>query len=697
MSTTPQNSGADDLLIEIGTEELPPRSLMTLAQALANGVIAGLDAAGLSRGEVQVFATPRRLALIVGALSAAQPDREVQRRGPAVNAAFGKDGKPTQAAVGFAQSCGVGVEQLERIRTDKGEWLGMLVKERGKPTAELIPGIVSTALDRLPIPKRMRWGSGRAEFVRPVHWVVLLHGTAIIEAEILGVRSNRYTLGHRFHHPAPIEISQPRDYAHALESRGHVIADFHIRRERIREQVLAAAHREHAEVHVDAALLDEVTALTEWPVAITGGYEARFLELPAEVLIATMQEHQRYFPLWERPGRLMPKFVTIANIASIDVGAVRGGNERVIRPRLTDAEFFWKQDRARPLAARVEELKSVVFQKELGSLHDKTHRVMILAAEIATLIGGDVDWAQRAATLSRCDLLTNMVGEFPELQGLMGRYYASHDGEPEEVAHAIEEMYRPRQAGGELPQTRTGQALALAERLDTLVGIFGIGQPPTGEKDPYALRRAALGALRIIIEQRLDLDLRALLRLAVSQFGTRFEHDRIVEEVYTFLIDRLRGYYADQQVRPDVFEAVQAVGPTRPLDIAARLRAVTAFGTLPAAASLAAANKRIANILKKLDSEPPTGIDAAAFAEPAEKALYAELQRTIAIVTPLLAERDYAESMAVMSGLRETVDAFFDSVMVMSEDPRLRDNRLALLKQLRTLFLKVADISRLQG
>jgi glycyl-tRNA synthetase beta chain len=697
MSTTTNENAADDLLIEIGTEELPPRSLMTLARALAAGVTGGIDSAGLAHAGVRLFASPRRLALIIEGLASAQPDREVQRRGPAVNAAFGKDGAPTPAAIGFAQSCGVGVEQLERIRTDKGEWLGMLVREHGRPTAELVPGILTAALDKLPIPKRMRWGSGRAEFVRPVHWIVLLHGHSVIDAEIMGIRSNRFTLGHRFHHPAPIEIAHPREYAQSLLSRGYVIADFEERRERIREQVLAAAHREHASVNLDADLLDEVTALTEWPVAITGSYEPRFLELPPEVLVGTMQEHQRYFPLWERPGRLLPRFVTIANIASTDESAVRAGNERVIRPRLTDAEFFWKQDRSRPLASRIEELKSVVFQKELGSLYDKTHRVTILAAEIATLIGGDVTLAERAAQLSRCDLLTNMVGEFPELQGLMGRYYATHDGEPEEVAHAVEEMYRPRQAGGELPQTRTGQALALAERLDTLIGIFGIGQPPTGEKDPYALRRAALGALRIIIEQRLDLDLVALLRLAVSQYGERFDRARIVDEVYTFLVDRLRGYYAEQQVRPDVFEAVQATGPTRPLDLAARLRAVTAFGTLPAAASLAAANKRIANILRKLDGEAPTQIDAGAFVEPAEKALYAELQRTSEAVAPLLRERDYAESMAVMSGLRETVDAFFDSVMVMSDDTRLRDNRLALLNQLRTLFLKVADISRLQG
>ncbi len=688
----------DDLLIELGTEELPPRALLSLARALASGITGGLAAAGLTHGEARIFATPRRLAVLVHQLDKAQPDRAVQRRGPAASAAYDKHGKPTPAAIGFAQSCGVSVDQLERIKTDKGEWLGYLVHERGKAVNELIPGILLAALEKLPIPRRMRWGSGKAEFVRPVHWVVLLFGTEIIDAEVLGVRSNRYTQGHRFHHPAPIEVSHPRDFEKALQTRGYVIADFETRLARIREQVTAAAMEENAQVHMDADLLEEVTALCEWPIAITGGYEPRFLALPAEVLIATMQEHQRYFPLWERPGKLLPRFITIANIESSQPRAVREGNERVIRPRLTDAEFFWNQDRARPLAARMEALAAVVFQKDLGTLHDKTQRVAALATEIAALIGGNLDWAHRAALLSRCDLLTQMVGEFPELQGLMGLYYATHDGEPEEVAHALEEMYRPRQAGGDLPQTRTGAALAIADKVDTLVGIFGIGQPPTGEKDPYALRRAALGVLRIVIEQRLDLDLEDLLRLAARQYAGSFHnHDQLVADVLAFLIERLRGYYLDNGTRPDVFEAVQATRPTRPLDFGARLRAVSAFSHLPAAESLAAANKRIANILKKAEGAIPGRIAASLLVEPAEQVLDSELRRTSGIVTPLLAERDYAEAMAVMAGLKEPVDAFFDGVMVMCDDSDLRNNRLALLQELRTLFLKVADISRLQG
>lgn len=688
----------DDLLIELGTEELPPRALRTLERALASGVTGGLAAAGMAHDEARTYATPRRLAVLLRQLDHAQPDRIVQRRGPAVSAAYDKHGNPTPATVGFAQSCGVAVEKLERIRTDKGEWLGYQAQERGRAMSELIPGILQAALEKLPIPKRMRWGSGRSEFVRPVHWVVLLFGNEVIDAEVLGVRSNRYTQGHRFHHPAPIELSHPRDYEQALRTRGYVIADFDARQARIREQVAAAAAQEHAQVHVDADLLEEVTALCEWPVAITGGFEARFLALPTEVLIATMQEHQRYFPLWERAGKLLARFVAIANIESRQPLAVQQGNERVIRPRLSDAEFFWNKDRAQPLAARVDALASVIFQKDLGTLYDKTHRVAALATEIATLIGGNLEWAHRAAMLSRCDLLTHMVGEFPELQGLMGRYYATHDGEPGEVPHALEEMYRPRQAGGDLPTTRTGAALAIADRIDTLVGIFGIGQPPTGEKDPYALRRAALGVLRILVEQRLDLDLEDLMRLAVRQYAGMFgNQEQLVADVLAFLLERLRGYCLENGTRPDVFEAVLATRPTRPLDFGARLRAVSAFSHLPAADSLAAANKRIANILKKTGEAIPGRVTPSLLVEPAEQALDQELRRTAGIVTPLLSERDYAEAMAVMAGLREPVDAFFDHVMVMCDDGDLRGNRLAMLQELRTLFLKVADISRLQG
>ncbi|MGQ0656955.1 MAG: glycine--tRNA ligase subunit beta [Chromatiales bacterium] len=686
----------DDLLIEIGTEELPPKALRQLAEALAAGLDSGLEAAGLSHAAVRSFATPRRLAVLVAELPPTQPEREVLRRGPPVNAAFDREGNPMPAAAGFAQSCGVTIAELERLKTDKGEWLAYRAREPGGTVAEVTPAIIEQALGRLPIPKRMRWGSSHIEFARPVHWVVLLYGTEMIEAEILGVRTNRYTLGHRFHHPAPIHLDHPRHYEQALLERGYVVSNFETRRERIREQVLTAARQEHAIAHLDADLLDEVTALTEWPVALTGSFEPRFLALPSEVLIATMQDHQRYFPLWEGPGTLKASFVAVANLESKDPDAVRQGNQRVIRPRLNDAEFFWNQDRAQRLDTRIELLTHVIFQKDLGSLHDKTRRVCALATEIAALIGGNLERAHRAAELSRCDLMTLMVGEFPRLQGLMGSYYALHDGEPKEVAVAIHEMYLPRHAGDALPQSRTGQALAIADRLDTLTGIFGIGQPPTGEKDPYALRRAALGVLRIILEQRLDLDLDALLRLAVRQHGGRFHPEPLVDTVYAFMIERLRSYSLENGVRPDVFEAVQATRPTRPLDFGARLRAVNAFRSLPAAESLAAANKRIANILRKANGAPSGTVNKQALSEPAEQALYARLRRTETAITPLLDTRDYAQAMTVMSDLREPVDAFFDSVLVMCDDASVRANRLALLSSLRALFLRVADISRLQ-
>lgn len=689
---------AQDLLVEIGTEELPPKTLRQLAEALAAGIRNGFEAGALVLASVRSFATPRRLAVLVEGLSAAEPGREMLRRGPAISSAFDGDGNPTPAAIGFAQSCGVAVHELERLKTDKGEWLAYRAREQGRTVAKMTPGVVEQALNRLPIPRRMRWGSSRVEFVRPVHWVVLLYGTDVIEAEILGVRTNRYTLGHRFHHPAPIHLDHPRNYEQALRERGYVIADFDLRRERIREQVLAAASAEQANAHVDAELLEEVTGLTEWPVAITGGFDARFLALPPEVLIATMQDQQRYFPLWQRPGILKPRFVALANLESRDPEAVRQGNERVIGPRFSDAEFFWTQDRLDRLDARRALLSQVVFQKDLGTLHDKTNRIAVLATEIATLIGGNLEWAHRAAELSRCDLMTLMVGEFPELQGRMGHHYALHDGEPGEIAVAIEEIHLPRHAGDDLPQSRTGQALAIADRLDTLVGIFGIDQPPSGEKDPYALRRAALGVLRIILEQRLDLDLDALLRLAIRQYGNRFDSEPLLGVVYAFMMERMRGYWLEQHaVRPDVFAAVQATRPTRPLDFGARLRAVNAFRTLPAAESLAAANKRIANILKRADGAPTGAVEEQALSETAEKTLFARLREAEKAVAPLIDTRDYAEAMAVMSDLRGPVDAFFDSVLVMCEDAVMRANRLALLSDLRALFLRVADISRLQN
>ena len=563
-----------DLLIEIGTEELPPKALYHLSLAFEQGIREGLEKVGLPSGALHRFATPRRLAVLVESLPARQADRPLERRGPALSAAFGPDGQPTRAAEGFARSCGVTVAELQQQETDKGAWLVHLSVEPGAATADLIPGIVLAALAGLPIPKRMRWGDRDDEFVRPVHWAVLLFGDEVIPATIMGVQTGRETRGHRFHHPQPIRIASPADYARQLASEGQVIADFGERRAAVRAQAEAVAADLRGVAVIKPELLDEVTALVEWPVALAGTFERRFLDVPAEALISTMQDHQRYFPVVDAHGRLLPHFITIANLESRDPAQVRAGNERVIRPRFSDAEFFWNQDRKQPLAARMEMLKHVVFQQRLGTLADKSTRVAALARFIAERGHGHPDWAERAARLAKCDLLTQMVQEFPELQGIMGRHYALRDHEAPEVAQAQEEQYLPRFAGDRLPATATGRALALAERLDTLTGIFAIGQAPSGAKDPFALRRAALGVLRILIEGPLDLDLLALLERAAAGFEPALRAGHVVETVFEFVMDRLRGYYLDQGVRPDTFEAVLDCRPTRPLDFDQRVRAV---------------------------------------------------------------------------------------------------------------------------
>ncbi len=688
-----------DLLIEIGTEELPPKALPTLSNAFRQGIEDGFAKAGLSVGAVQEFASPRRLAVLVKGLPVGQADKTVERRGPALTAAFDEEGVPTKAAQGFAASCGVTVDQLERVETDKGAWLVHRSVQPGRLTADIIPEIVRASLDRLPIPKRMRWGDLDAEFVRPVHWVVMLFGDEVIDCEILSVHSARETRGHRFHHPAPIYLGEPEAYEALLLSEGRVIADFAKRREAVRAQVLEAAAKLGGRAVIDEALLDEVTALVEWPVAIVGDFEQRFLEVPAEALVSSMKGHQKYFHVVDGDGQLLPHFIAIANIDSREPAHVRAGNERVIRPRLSDASFFWNQDRKQPLAARIEQLKTVVFQQKLGTLQAKSERVAALARTVAEAIGADTAQAERAARLGKCDLMSAMVGEFPELQGIMGRYYALHDGEPAEVAAALDEQYMPRFAGDGLPATATGQALAIADRLDTLAGIFGIGQLPTGDKDPFALRRAALGVLRTCIEKQLDLDLHALLEQAAA--GLRGEGvkiaDTTAEQVFEFMMERLRAYYQDAGVTADTFEAVLARQPARPIDFDARIRAVTAFRHLPEAESLAAANKRIQNILRKAETAVPEQVQAALFVEPAERALGEQLAALEGEVRALLGERRYEDALCRLAGLRGAVDGFFDAVMVMAEDAKLRDNRLALLKRLGDLFLEVADISRLQG
>ncbi len=686
-----------DLLIEIGTEELPPKALRRLSLAFADEMAKGLDSASIEPEKIHVYATPRRLALLLKALPTAQRDRETTRRGPAVAAAFDDEGCATQAAIGFAKSCGVEVEELDQLETKKGSWLSFRAIEKGQPTAALIPGLVSRALAALPIPKRMRWGDRDDEFVRPVHWVVLLFGDEVIDATILGIKAGRSTHGHRFHHPEAIYLAEPEAYLPILETEGHVLADYAARQEAIRAQVIEQANTLGGEAIVDDELLNEVTALVEWPVAISGRFDEAFLEVPSEALISSMQDHQKYFPVVDAGGKLLPHFITVANLISTDPAQIQAGNERVIRPRLADAAFFWNQDRKQPLEERADRLRSMVFQKQLGTLFDKKERISELAGRIAKLIGDQPEHAERAAQLCKCDLLTSMVNEFPELQGIMGRYYATHDGEADAVATAIEEHYLPRFAGDDLPATATGQAVALADRLDSMVGIFATGQQPTGVKDPFALRRAALGVIRICIEQQLDLDLETLLNAAADALGHKIDARSAVDEVFGYIMDRLLGYYQDKGVDIDLIDAVLATRPTRLLDLEQRIKACQAFRSLPEASSLTAANKRISNILKKTDEVIPEQVDISQLVDNAEKKLATVLNDLNTEVVPLMEAGDYTPALTRLAALRESVDAFFDEVMVMVDDDALRANRLALLRNLGSLFLRVADLSRLQS
>lgn len=686
-----------DFLVELGAEELPPKALQRLSRAFRDELVQGLATAGLSHGTVHAYATPRRLAVLVEQLAAQQLDQSIERRGPALAAAFDGSGKPTPAALGFARSCGVAIEALQKLETDKGAWLVYRGEQRGAAATALLPQLVQQALDKLPIPKRMRWGSSRAEFVRPVHWLVMLFGDQVVPGNVLGIDSGNISHGHRFHAPQPILLRAPAEYSKRLEQEGRVIVSFAERRERVLAQVQAAAAEAGGRAVIDDELLDEVTALVEWPVAIVGRFEEDFLEVPAEALISSMQGHQRYFPVRDAQDRLLPIFITVANIESRDPEVVRQGNERVIRPRLADAAFFWNQDRKRPLADRIEQQRQIVFQQRLGSVYAKTERVAALCEHLANVLGSDATQAARAGWLSRCDLSTEMVGEFPELQGIMGRYYAVHDQEPAAVADALDEQYRPRFAGDAVAETRLGQILAIADRADTLMGIFAIGREPSGDKDPFALRRAALGLMRTIIERELDIDLRELLATAARHLPGELKAGKKVEQVFDFCLERLRGYYADQDIATELFDAVAALRPVRPLDFHHRLLACQAFVRLPEAEALAAANKRIRNILRKATGEVPATVDQGALQEAEEKALHAAVEAAAVEVEPLLAQHRYASALTRLAQLRGPVDQFFDKVLVMADDPRVRANRLALLQRLEGLFLRIADISRLPG
>ena len=717
-----------NFLVEIGTEELPPKALKTLATSFADNVEAELNQAGLTFDKIEWFAAPRRLAVKVLNLATQQPSKEIEKRGPAVSAAFDAEGKPTKAAEGWARGCGITVEQAERIATDKGEWLVHRAKIEGQPTKNLLNDIVSSALAKLPIPKPMRWADKTVQFIRPVHTVTMLLGDELIEGEILGVASARTIRGHRFLGEKEFEIQHADQYPQLLREKGSVVADFNERKAEILAKSQAKATALGGVADIEESLLEEVTSLVEYPNVLAAKFEERFLAVPAEALVYTMKGDQKYFPIYDKDGKLLPHFIFVSNINPEDPTAIIEGNEKVVRPRLTDAEFFFKTDLKQKLVDRLPRLETVLFQQQLGTLKDKTDRIEQLAGEIAKQIGADEAKAKRAGLLSKCDLMTNMVFEFTDTQGVMGMHYARHDGEDEEVAVALNEQYMPRFAGDELPKSLVASAVALADKFDTLTGIFGIGQAPKGSADPFALRRAALGALRIIVEKNLPLDLEDLVKKSVQSYEsvaqTKFEENlgkgnprpifaiqkdgesklsvaspltnaNVVKEVVDFMLGRFRAWYQDKGIAVDVIQAVLARRPTRPADFDARVHAVSHFRTLDSAEALAAANKRVSNILAKADAAIGE-INLTACVEPAEKALAEAVLALRTEVQPLIAKGDYTAVLDKLANLRAPVDNFFDNVMVNAEDPALRQNRLAILNTLQDLFLQVADISVLQ-
>ena len=684
-----------NFLVEIGTEELPPKALKTLATSFADNVEAELNQAGLTFDKIEWFAAPRRLAVKVLNLATQQPSKEIEKRGPAVSAAFDAEGKPTKAAEGWARGCGITVEQAERIATDKGEWLVHRAKIEGQPTKNLLNDIVANALAKLPIPKPMRWADKTVQFIRPVHTVTMLLGDELIEGEILGVASARTIRGHRFLGEKEFEIQHADQYPQLLREKGSVVADFNERKAEIFAKSQAKATALGGVADIEESLLEEVTSLVEYPNVLAAKFEERFLAVPAEALVYTMKGDQKYFPIYDKDGKLLPHFIFVSNINPEDPTAIIEGNEKVVRPRLTDAEFFFKTDLKQKLVDRLPRLETVLFQQQLGTLKDKTDRIEQLAGEIAKQIGADEAKAKRAGLLSKCDLMTNMVFEFTDTQGVMGMHYARHDGEDEEVAVALNEQYMPRFAGDELPKSLVASAVALADKFDTLTGIFGIGQAPKGSADPFALRRAALGALRIIVEKNLPLDLEDLVKKSAALFGDKLTNQNVVADVVDFMLGRFRAWYQDEGIAVDVIQAVLARRPTRPADFDARVRAVSHFRTLDSAEALAAANKRVSNILAKADAAIGE-INLTACVEPAEKALAEAVLVLRTEVQPLIAQSDYTAVLDKLANLRAPVDSFFDNVMVNAEDPALRQNRLAILNTLQGLFLQVADISVLQ-
>ncbi|MDN3489289.1 glycine--tRNA ligase subunit beta [Pseudoalteromonas sp. APC 3694] len=686
---------AENLLVEIGTEELPPKSLRKLAEAFAANLTAELESLELDHQGVSWYASPRRLGLQVKALEAKQQDKEVEKRGPATKAAFDAEGNPTKAAMGWARGCGIEVKDAQTLETDKGAWLLHIAKVAGQETKTLMTDAISKALAKLPIPKPMRWGANKTQFIRPVHTVTILFGSELVEGEILGKQVSNQLQGHRFHHPEKISIDHADDVFDVLKS-AYVVADYEQRKAQIRAQIEDAAKAVNAVVAMDEDLLEEVTSLVEWPVTLTATFEEAFLDVPAEALIYTMKDDQKYFPLLDQNGKLLNKFLFVSNIESKDPSVVISGNEKVVRPRLADAQFFFETDKKKTLESRLESLDSVLFQKQLGTLKDKSQRISELAGYIAEQLGADKALAARAGLLSKTDLMTEMVMEFTDVQGVMGMHYARHDGEAEEVAVAQNEQYMPRFAGDNLPTSLISCAVAIADKFDTLVGIFGIGQAPKGDKDPFALRRAAIGALRIMVEKQLPLDILDLVAKSQTLFGEKLTNLNVSTDVFEFMLGRFRAWYQDEGIEVDVIQAVLARRPTKPVDFDRRVKAVSHFRTLDAAESLAAANKRVSNILAKNNITTQGDVEQSLLSDDAEKVLASQVAKFATDLAPLYSDGNYQEALSQLAGIRDSVDNFFDNVMVMADDEAVKQNRLALLSQLSGLFLEIADISVLQ-
>jgi glycyl-tRNA synthetase beta chain len=703
---TKNSSITNDCLIELGTEELPPKNLKSLSEDFAKLVSQALNDAGLPAASVEVYATPRRLGILMRNIQIQQANQIVEKRGPALQAAFDKEGNPSKAAQGFARGCGVEVADLQQRETDKGAWLYFEKNEIGSSLAQILPEVVATAINKLPIAKRMRWGDQAVEFVRPVKWLVMMIGSTVVEGEVLGVRSGNQSQGHRFHAPGYITFVNAGDYVACLANEGKVVASFDERKTIIRKQIERSADNLGGVAHIEEALLNEVTGLVEFPVAVCGTFDPEFLSIPVEALVMTMQDNQKYFALFDQQGVLLPNFITISNIDSKQPEMVAKGNERVIRPRFADARFFFDQDQKQPLSQRSKQLDKVVFQNKLGSIGDKSRRIAKLAISIAKLIGADEGQVERAAQLCKCDLMTEMVGEFPKLQGLMGRYYAEFDHEPKSVSDAIEQHYWPKFSGDQLPTNDVAQCVALADRLDSLIGIFGIGQKPSGVKDPFALRRAALSVVRILIEKDLPLNLMQLINKACDALADKFEAGSVADDVSDYIFDRLRAYYQEQDISFDIVDAVICTKPAILSDCDRRVQAVNQFQSNTAAIALAAANKRIANILKKqgidqdIDNEllnHSIAVNETLFEAAAEKQLFHELVGLQDKVDTLFAEGEYLKGLNELASLRPVVDQFFDGVMVMVDDQAIKANRLALLGRLLNCFRQVADFSRIQS